>query len=192
MTAFAPGTLYRFTVEDYHALGAAGVLGEDDRVELIDGLILAMSPVGLAHITAVNRLTDLFAERLYTLSPRPALVSVQNPLRLDDGTEPLPDVVLLRPGSEGHFPTATDAILVVEVADPTLDHDRDVKCPRYALAGVPELWIVDLEGRAVEVYRRPGPEGYAEMERLGEHDVLTIQALPDLPLLPVHSVLSGV
>ena len=169
-----------FTVEEYHAMGRAGVLRrEDGRTELIAGRIVAMSPVGTRHLLAVNRLTDLFAERLYATSPRVAHLSVQNPVRLGPHYEPEPDLALLRPGL-AHFPTAADALLVVEVSDSTARYDREVKAPLYAAAGLPECWIVLLDENAVEVHREPTADGYAQVTRCKAGDELTVFALPGL------------
>ena len=179
-----------FTADEYHALGEAGILAEGDRVELIDGQIIAMSPIGNLHFHCVNRLTLLFTERLYRRRPPEAIVSVQNPVRLSDHTEPEPDVVLFRPGlDKARIPTAPDVLLLVEVADTTLAFDRQVKLPRYAAAGIPEVWIVALEEDQVDVYRRPGPDGYAERAVLGREDQATIEALPSVGPFDVDEVL---
>ena len=181
---------WTFTVDEYHALGRAGVLDEDSRVELIDGRLIVMSPIGTPHLLSVNRTERTFARRVYASEPPLAVVSVQNPLRLDDGTEPEPDVVLLRPGYEARgTPTPPDALLVVEVADSTVEYDRRVKAPRYARAGVPELWIVVLADRAVEVHRQPGPGGYASVRTAGEGEALGLLSLPDVAAVPVRDVL---
>ncbi len=169
---------HTFTVEEYHALAEAGVLDEDSRVELIDGIIVAMSPIGAAHITCVNRLGDLFY-RLKMENDLNFIVSVQNPLRLGPKQEPEPDLVLLRPMSEVRVPEASDALLVVEVADTTLATDRSVKAPRYAAAGVPEVWIVDLSENRVEVYRRPGALGYADVRTLRVGEALAMATVPE-------------
>ena len=178
-----------FTVEEYHALGRAGILDEDSRFELIDGRLIAMSPIGTPHLFTVNRLTDVFARRLYALEPVPARLSVQNPVRLAGHSEPQPDLALLKPGlDETQTPTPEDVLLVVEVADATAGYDRRVKAPRYAAAGIPELWIVLVRERTVEVHRRPGPEGYAAVARVEEAGALDVLALPELGALPAAEV----
>ncbi len=169
---------HTFTVDEYHALAEAGFFDEDSRVELIDGIIVAMSPIGAAHITCVNRLTVLFV-RLMLEKGLDVTVSVQNPLRLGPHQEPEPDVALLRPSAAGRVPEAADALLVVEVADTTLATDRAVKAPRYAAAGVPEVWIVDLQEERVEVYRRPGAAGYTDVRTVGTDETLTLTAIPE-------------
>jgi Uma2 family endonuclease len=169
---------WRFDVYQYHRMLEAGILDEDDRVELLDGEIVEMAAVGGRHIRTVNRLTML-------LTPAAArqglVVSVQNPLRLDDQTEPEPDLALIRETSGGEVPMAGDALLVVEVAESSLSWDRDVKVPRYALAGIPEVWLVDLASGLVEVYTGPDSSGsYAQVRTLGGDQELACIALGEL------------
>ena len=176
----------RFTVDEYYAMACAGILTEDDRIELIDGFIIAMSLVGDPHVDCINNLTRLFVLRT---DPK-AIVSVQNPVRLNDYSEPEPDVVLIRPGRAGK-PGAEDVLLLVEVSDTTLDFDREIKRPRYAAAGIPEVWIVDLQGERVEVYREPGPEGYAEEASFERREELTVEALPNVGTFAVDAILGS-
>ena len=173
----------RFTVDEYYTMARAGILTEDDRIELIDGLIIAMSPIGDPHVDCVNHLNRLFVLRT---DPR-AVVSVQNPVRLSDFTEPQPDLVLIRPGRAG-VPDAKDVLLLVEVADTTLAFDREIKVPRYAAAGIPEVWIVALQEERVEVYRKPGPAGYAETASFGRGEELTVEALPEVGTFAVDEI----
>jgi Uma2 family endonuclease len=120
---------------------------------------------------------------------------VQNSVRLDDRSEPEPDLALLRSGyaDQGRHPTAADVLLLVEVADAMLVKDRDVKRPRYAAAGIPEVWIVSTQDRYVEVAREPGPGGYAHVQRWSARtDALLVPlALPDLPPLDIGALLAG-
>lgn len=176
----------RFTVDEYYAMACAGILTEDDRVELIDGLIIAMPPIGDPHFDCVNRLTRLFVLRT---DPK-VVVSVQNPVRLNDFTEPEPDVVLIRPGNAG-VPGADEVLLLVEVADTTLAFDREIKVPRYAAAGIPEVWIVALPEERVEVYRKPGPAGYAGEASFGRGEELSVEALPDVRAFAVSEILGA-
>ena len=179
-----------FTADEYHALAEAGILTEDDRVELIDGQIIAMSPIGSLHVHCVNRLNRLFTTQLYRHAPPEAIVSVQNPVRLNDRTEPEPDVVLLRPGmDQTRVPIASDVLLLIEVADTTLAFDREVKLPRYAAAGIPEVWIVALEEDHVDVYRRPGSDGYLEHAVLARGEQATVAALPSVGPFDVEEML---
>ena len=139
----------KFDVEEYHRLGEVGILNEDDRVELIEGELVEMAPIGGEHATVVSKLTMILARQCDSSQ----LVHVQNPLRLDRTSEPQPDLVLARliPGSRD-VPNFKDALLVIEVADSTYNYDRKIKAPLYARAGVPEFWIVDCQNRRVEVH----------------------------------------
>ena len=151
---------HRFTVDDFARLGEAGIFAEDDRVELIDGEIRDMTPIGPPHAWIVNRLI----RKLVLHLDNRAWVSAQNPLRLDGHTEPQPDLVVARGGEDDYaerHPEAGDVLLVVEVADSSLRYDRAEKMPRYARAGIPEAWLVDVTGRAVTVCTVPGSGGYA-------------------------------
>ena len=159
-------TRRRFDVAAYYRMADAGILAPKDRVELIDGEIVEMAPIGSAHSGTTNRLTGLVGR---LAADGRVVASVQSPLRLDPFNEPQPDLMLLCPRADhyrsGH-PTAADVLLLVEVADSSLAWDRGPKLGLYARHAVPEVWIVDLPGRAVEVCRGPGPDGYAERLRL--------------------------
>ncbi len=172
---------HRFTTADYHRMAEVGILGEDSRVELIRGQIVDMAPIGAPHLGMVNRLNRL----LSTLLAGRGLVSVQNPVRLDDGSEPEPDVAVLKPRADDYesaTPRPEEVLLLIEVADSTLRDDRDVKIPLYAESGIPECWLVDIVGRAVEVYRQPVGSRYAESQRIGPAGNLGIVALPGVSL----------
>ena len=182
------------TVEAYHALAAAGAIALEERVELVNGQILAMSPVGGPHIALVMRLQRHFERAILHADPAPFDVLVQSPLRLGPRDEPEPDVALVRAGwSPLHPPTAAAALLVVEVAEATLRFDRGPKRTRYARAGVPEVWVVDVAGGTVEVARGaiPAEGAYAEIRRLGPGDVLRVAALPDVPALALDALFDG-
>ncbi len=170
----------KFTVEEYHRLAEAGILGEDDRVELIDGEIVQMSPIGARHAACVARLT----RQLGRLEER-AILWVQNPIRLGDFGEPQPDVALLRHRPDfyaaGH-PGPEDVLLVVEVAETSAAYDRQVKVPLYARWGVPEAWLVDLEQDRIEVYRGPSPEGYREVQVVARGEQVAPAAFPEAEL----------
>jgi Uma2 family endonuclease len=177
----AAATLHRFDVDDYHRMAAAGMLSPEDRVELIEGEIVDMAPIGTEHAATTAILNELVSRALATGQ---AQVRIQGPLRLDRRNEPQPDLMLLRPRPgryrSGH-PAAADVLLLVEVADSSLAWDCGPKLALYARHGVPEVWIVDLVGRAVEICRTPGPEGYAERRRLSEGDV-TSALVPGLTI----------
>lgn len=167
-----------FTVDEYYRMADAGILSPQDRVELIDGEIIEMSPIGGRHLGCVNLANRLFTRMLVDR----AVVSVQNPLQLSNYTEPEPDLVLLRPRTDcytGKKPLAEDALLVVEVAETTLRFDRNIKLPRYAAAGVPEVWIENLVDDLLLVYRDPVGKTYTTSISLGGADSISPIAFPD-------------
>ncbi len=157
-------------------MGEAGILGEDDRVELIDGEVVKLTPIGWRHAWCVNTLNMLLA--------RPAqgryVVSVQNPLVISEHGEPQPDLVLLRTLPPGRLPAPEDVLLVVEVSDTTLAYDKSVKLSRYAGAGIAEVWLVDLNSETIEVHSGPGPGGYRRTTRFRRSDRVESDAVPDL------------
>jgi Uma2 family endonuclease len=163
------------------------ILKEDERVELLAGEVRQMPPVGSPHAGCVKRLSHLFHALLGTglgKVPR-AIVSVQDPVELDDASEPEPDLALLRFRSDFYgesHPRPPDVLLIVEVSHTTLAADRRDKVPVYADALVPEVWLVDMDGDCVEVYREPSPRGYGWMRRLERGQRLASQAFPDLEL----------
>jgi Uma2 family endonuclease len=165
------------TVTEYHRMGEVGILGERDRVELIEGELVAMSPIGSYHHGTVNQLTHAL---VHAVGER-AIVSVQGPVRLDDLSEPEPDFALLKPRPDfyrdAHAQPA-DVLLLIEVADTSLNYDRNVKRMLYARHAIPEFWIVDLTSREVEVCRAPKADGYAAVQRVGREDELEPELLP--------------
>ena len=174
-------TRRRFTTADYHRMAEAGVLGEDDRVELIDGEIVEMSPIGGRHLAVVNRLTRHFVRGVGDA----AIVSVQNPVHLGERSEPEPDLALLRPRADDYasgLPGTADILLIVEVADSSLEYDRQVKAPLYARGGIPELWIVDLVGDNVAVYRDPAPAGYGTTRVARRGETISPSAFAELTI----------
>jgi len=168
-----------FSVDDYYRMLDAGILTPEDRVELIDGEIFEMSPIGSRHLGCVNRAT-----RLFTMAfAKRVVVSVQNPLLLNNYTEPEPDLVLLKPRADEYAakkPAAADAFLVLEVAETTLGFDRGVKLPRYAKAGVPEVWIENLNEDCLLVYRDSTGAAYSTCLTLHRGESVSVMALPDV------------
>jgi Uma2 family endonuclease len=158
-------TRHRLDVDAYYKMAEAGILTEPRRVELIEGDIIDMTPIGSGHAGNTNRLVRAFAR---SAAEGSVLLTVQTPLRLDGYNEPQPDVMLLRPRLDdykaGH-PSAADVLLLVEVSDSSLAYDRDTKLALYARFGVPEVWIVDIRGGAVEAYRTPKDGAYADRDR---------------------------
>lgn len=173
----APFTTRRFTVDEYHRMVEAGVLHEHDRVELLDGQVVVLTPIGSRHAAAVDRLTHLFS----ALVGNDAIVRVQNPIVLGQYWEPQPDVCLLRPRDDFYasaHPRERDVLLAIEVADTSDSDDRERKLPAYARAGIAEAWLVDLEHDTLEVHQDPGPEGYSAVRVLRRGDTLAPFAFP--------------
>jgi Uma2 family endonuclease len=157
---------HRLDVGAYYRMAEAGILAQNDRVELIGGEVFDMVPIGSAHAGKTVRLNRLFAR---AAADGLALVSVQSPLRLDAYNEPEPDVMLLKPRADdyqGRHPGAADVLLLVEVSETSLAYDRGMKLALYTKFGVPEVWIVDPRGAAIEVYREPAGDAYDFSERL--------------------------
>ncbi len=178
-------SLWRFTVEDYHRMAHAGIFMEDDRVELIDGEVIEMSPIGGYHVACVARLNRLLVERLGD----DAFVNIQSPVHLNRRSEPEPDVAVVVARRYGRdLPAADDVLLLMEVSDTTLNYDRHRKLPLYARSGIQEVWIVDLAGQAIERHTRPGLDGYQETVRSGRGESIESQAVPGL-VLDVAAVL---
>jgi Uma2 family endonuclease len=178
---------HRFDVEEYHRMLEAGVLSEDDRVELIGGEIVDMTPIGGAHLSCVVALTHLLVEA----AGGRYFVSVQNPIRLGASDEPQPDISLIksRPDPNAEAPPGReDVLLVIEVAETSLSYDRNVKLPLYARAGIPEVWIVDLKERKVEVHADPDPEGYRVSRTAGPGEQVRAETVEGLSL-PVDGIL---
>jgi Uma2 family endonuclease len=177
---------YRFSLEAYEAMVAHGVLPEDDRVELLRGAIVTMSPIGTRHAASVRRLHTMFA----TLFSQSALVSVQSPIALPPDSEPQPDVVLLRTRSDFYeraHPRPSDVLLVVEVSDSTIEIDRDIKLPLYGESGVAEVWIVNLVENVIEVYLRPSDGTYStrRVYRTGEEIAISTVAGPAIAVASI-------
>ena len=168
-----------FTVDEYCQMGEAGIFDPEARLELIEGEIIEMSPPGTRHAACVNRANAVFASRL----AGHAMLSIQNAVILSRHTMPQPDIVLARPRedyySSKHI-APEDIFLVIEVSDSTLRYDRNRKMPLYAKAGVPELWIEDLQTDIILVYRDPGPKTYSTSLTLHRGESVSIAAFPDI------------
>lgn len=167
-----------FTVDAYQRLAELGVLREDDRVELVAGQVVEMTPIGDRHASCVRRLLRLLAHDAFEL----AIVDVQNPVVLGRHDAPQPDVVLLKPRADAypHHPRAQNILLVVEVADSSLAYDRDVKVPLYARSEIPEVWLVDLGADRIEVYRQPVAAQYLNTRVVARGDGLSPLALANV------------
>lgn len=177
-----------FTVDEYHRMGEAGILREDDRVELIEGELITMTPIGSRHAACVARLVAQMSKM-----QAKAIVWVQNPIRLGEHSEPQPDVALLRPRADFYaaFHPSSDAVLlVVEVGETSTAYDRTVKLPIYARVSIPEVWLVDLAEERIEVYRQSASQGYQDVRTFRRGELLAPLALVDLPLA-VNDTLGG-
>lgn len=171
-------TRYKFTAEEYHRMGEAGIFTEDDRVELIEGDIIQMAPVGDPHINAVDRLNEVFVIAV----AGKARVSVQNPVRLSPRSEPQPDLLVLRRESFGRAGRPDDVLVLVEVSDTTLRYDRDIKLPLYARHAIPHVLNVDMPGGAVVHYFEPHDGGYRQSTRYARGDTFTLEILPSVTI----------
>ena len=181
---------FRLNVSQYHQMSEAGILSENDKVELINGEIIAMSPIGRRHAACVDRINRLFNSILGIK----AIVRVQNPIILNNLSEPEPDIALLQPRADfyesGH-PQPKDIFLLIEVADSSLEYDRDVKIPLYASSAITEVWLVDIYEQVIIVYRYPSEDGYSEIKTLSRGEKMSIQTFPEINLV-VDDILGSI
>ncbi len=171
----------RFTADEYHRMAQVGILGEDDRLELLEGEIVEMAPIGSRHQATVDRINRLFSGR----AADAAVVRVQGPVRLAGDSEPQPDILLLRSRADFYataHPGPEDVLLLVEVSDSSIEYDREVKLPLYARHGIPEVWIVDLDKEVIEVYTDPTAKGYRGVSQLARGQTLSPQHISLLEL----------
>jgi Uma2 family endonuclease len=172
---------YRFSLDDYHSMVEAGVLKADQRVELIEGEVVEMSPIGKLHASCVKRLNALLAARLN----QQAIIGIQDPVQTGSFSEPQPDVGLLKYREDfyaARHPRPKDILLVIEVADRTIDYDREVKIPLYARAKIAQAVIANLSPGVVEVYTKPLRGTYTQAKELKGGQALKLQKLPELAL----------
>jgi Uma2 family endonuclease len=170
-----------FTAAEYQTLADMGVLGEDERVELIEGRIVRMAAKNMNHAIATSRSNRCFQRLLGDQ----VLVRVQDPILLNNYSEPEPDVVLVRPPDERYLanhPTPEDIFLVMEIAESSLAYDRDVKCPLFAQNGILQFCLLNLHTRELEDYREPSPNGYRSKQTYIAEQSFTLVAFPDLSL----------
>src|ERR687896_1657519 len=168
---------HRLTVSEYLRMGEARILAPDARVELIEGEIFDMAPIGSLHAGTVMRLGRMLERAVGDT----ALVYIQNSVALSNYSAPQPDLALLRPREDFYtasHPGPADVLLVIEVADTTLRDDREVKAPLYAAHGVPEYWIVDLEDKGVHVFREPQSGHYRQIFTVAGSEALVPVGLP--------------
>ncbi len=166
---------YRFTAEEYHRLGEAGILNEDDRVELLNGDLVVREPVGGEHRTLVDSLNIFFAKRIGQDRYR---IGIQNPISLDLNSEPQPDVALYEASVRGRHPRPDEIFLLVEVADTSLAYDQGPKLQAYARGGIREVWIIDAVRRRVLIYRDPAQGRYQSAQEAKGDEVLAVESFP--------------
>ena len=177
----------RISVQEYYRIAETGVLASDARVELLDGQIVDMSPIGPFHGSVTKFLNQFFAD----VARRRWIMAIQDPAQLDDFSEPQPDLMLLKPSADYYrkrHPQPEDVFLLVEISDTSLEKDQKVKLPAYARAGIAEVWIVNLNEQTIEVYRQPHFAGYGSKVILSAGDKASPQAFPDV-LLDVAELL---
>jgi Uma2 family endonuclease len=174
-------TKHLTNLDEWRRLGEANIFPPESRLELINGEILEMAPIGFNHVGHVIRLLNFFAP----LVGNKALINAQNPLQLGNLSEPEPDFMLLKPNADfnsSRHPKADDVLLLIEVADTSLAFDQNQKLRLYALHGIPEFWLLNLNDSSLEVYRKPNGEVYAEKTTLQDGDTLTLSQLPEITL----------
>ena len=171
-----------FTTDDVLKMAEAGLFGEEERIELIDGEIIEMTPVGARHVHCVNRANSYFGVAFGSA----AIVSIQNPVHLNIHNMPQPDVVVFKPRADFYFPvrpTPADVLFIVEVSDSTLRRDRNIKLPRFAAFGIPEVWIEDLKHDLILVFRDPEGSQYRTQFTLRRGESISPLAFPDASFL---------
>ena len=174
-------TRHRITVAEYHRMAEAGVLAPDLRVELIDGEVIDLAPIGSRHHAAVMRLSRALERAVHDK----AIVSVQGPLRLDETNEPQPDVLLLEPRADFYasaHPSAADVLLLIEVCDASARYDREIKLPLYARHGIAEVWMVDLPAGCVRFFRAPEGGRYRDITASETPGLVAVAALPGMAI----------
>jgi Uma2 family endonuclease len=181
MSAEFTPTRIRISTNRYQMMVAAGVLTKYDRVELIEGDMLDMAPIGTKHSAVTSRLNELFILAL----ARSATVVSGGPVNLGDFSEPQPDVMLLKRRADfysGRIPEAADVLLLIEVSDSSLSFDQGIKLNLYARCGVSEYWVIDVEGKRIFTHGEPGTKGYARKLEFAAAEIVTPKAFPDLKI----------
>jgi len=174
-------TKHLTNLDEWRRLGEANIFPPDSRLELIDGEILEMAPIGFNHAGHLKRITNFLA----LLVAGKAIVSVQDPLQLGDLSEPEPDFMLLKPNPDfycSRHPNASDVLLLIEVADSSLAFDQNQKQRLYALHGIPEYWLLNLNDNCLEVYRHPHGESYEQKTTLRNGDSISLSQVPDITI----------
>lgn len=172
---------YAFTVRDYHQLVSSGHFTRTDRIELIEGELTIMPPIGPEHSYRTRRITNLLPAKL----PAGAMLQMNEPITIPDHSEPQPDAAVVREREDGYrkaHPLPEDVLLIIEVADTSVEFDMKVKAHLYARAGIPEYWVVDVKAGCLQVFTSPSEEGYQNCQMLGAEDSVTCQCVPGLQI----------
>ena len=173
---------FMLTTQQYHLMHEAGVFPHGDRLELINGEIKTMSPIGRKHVACIIRLVKLFEKKLGDRF----MISAQNSVRLNNHSEPQPDIAILKWRDDFYIealPTPDDILLIIEVADSTIAYDREIKAPLYAAAGIPEMWLFDVNKKAIEGYSQPSANGYKQIHHYDEGDTLSMLTFPEVTFI---------
>ncbi|MDM8558433.1 Uma2 family endonuclease [Candidatus Parabeggiatoa sp. HSG14] len=174
-------TKYPLTTTHFQKMIKTGIFEEDEHIELINGELIAMAPIGPEHSSKIRRLNHQFSQAVGDL----AQVDIQNPITLNDHSEPEPDLALLCPSDDFYEtanPTAKDVLLLVEVADSFLNYDKKTKIPLYASQGIPEVWLINVPKKQVEIYRNPSPEGYRQILLPEKKESISPTLLPNVSI----------
>lgn len=177
---------HRLTVNDYHRMGEVGIIGQNTRVELVGGDVIDMAPIGSTHAGMVRRLEKMLHDSIADS----AIISVQNPVVLNQHSEPQPDLAVLKMRNDFYaaaHPEASDILLIIEVSDTTLRYDLETKLPLYAQAEIPEVWLIDIANSSAELFRNPGRQGYQEIEKPVPGTYIESILLPTLAI-PVNNL----
>lgn len=169
---------HRLTAEEYRRMGEAGILKQQERVELIEGEIVDMSPIGSNHAGTVLYLSNVLKMSL----GEKTYISVQSPIDLGDSSEPEPDIVVLKPREDFYrhsHPKPGDILLIIEVSDTSLRYDRGIKIPLYAKYEIPEVWLIDLENNELNIYNSPQNERFENMRKASDYSQLLLKQLPN-------------
>jgi len=170
-----------FDVREYYGMLEAGILAPEEKVELINGEIIQISPIGSQHAACVSRLRELIGEIL----GKSVIIRTQDPVRLNDKSEPEPDLAILRRQADFYasaHPQPEDVLLLIEVADSSLHFDQHVKLPLYAAANIPEVWIIDITNQKVQTFSAPEAGAYKQQALFRVSENVTSTTLPDLKL----------
>lgn len=181
-TLTPPATPHKLTRDNYRRMAELGILAPDSRVELIEGVIVDMSPIGSYHAGVVGQILRLFAGH-----PTSAMLWVQNPIRLGNDSEPEPDIALLKPRDDYYkksHPEPQDILLIIEVADSSIDYDREIKIPLYAEHGVAEVWLIDINQKEIEIYLEPSNAGFRKRLKPALQAALSPTLVPEITLIP--------